>query len=103
MTSTHTEERQSLQTSGLFTAARAIAVAPLKLLRTWQRRRALSHLARFDERMLRDIGVTRQDLASALSASLLCDPTIDLARRANENRRARRAQAIERKQATRFF
>ena len=59
----------------------------------WQRRRVLGQLAGLDDHMLRDIGLTRQDLLSVLGEPLYRDPTVWLALRADEARRARRALA----------
>jgi uncharacterized protein YjiS (DUF1127 family) len=45
------------------------------------RRRDLAYLAKFDDRMLADIGLTRSDLRDAYSEPLWRDPTGLLARR----------------------
>ena len=58
-----------------------------------ERRRAAQALARFDDRMLADIGLTRGDLNDALAEPLWRDPTSVLARRHCERRKARRAAA----------
>jgi uncharacterized protein YjiS (DUF1127 family) len=49
-------------------------------------RRVLRELASFDERMLRDIGLSRHDLRSAASEPLYRDPTALLAGRVDESR-----------------
>jgi uncharacterized protein YjiS (DUF1127 family) len=54
------------------------------------RREAIRLLAVSDD-MLRDIGITRFEVASALASPLHCDPTADLAAFAAERRAAARA------------
>jgi acetaldehyde dehydrogenase (acetylating) len=51
-------------------------------------------LASFDERMLRDIGLTRGDLNDALSEPLWRDPTAVLVRRQRERRVVRVTNAV---------
>jgi hypothetical protein len=53
-------------------------------------------LARLDDRMLSDIGLTRSDLHDANAEPLWHDPTNVLARRACERRVSRRRAAFER-------
>jgi uncharacterized protein YjiS (DUF1127 family) len=59
--------------------------------------RALSHraevrrLASLDDRMLRDIGLTRTDIHGALAEPLLRDPSMVLVRSVEGRRRPRRA------------
>ena len=52
-------------------------------------RRVLRELASFDERMLRDIGLSRHDLRSAAAEPLYRDPTALLAGRIDESRDGR--------------
>jgi uncharacterized protein YjiS (DUF1127 family) len=52
-------------------------------------RRIVADLARMDDRMLRDIGLSRGDLRDAAAGPLTDDPTIVLFRRAAERRAAR--------------
>jgi len=52
-------------------------------------RRVLRELASFDDRMLRDIGVSRHDLRSAAAEPLYRDPTALLAGRVDESRHGR--------------
>ena len=52
-------------------------------------RRVLRELASFDDRMLRDIGVSRHDLRSAAAEPLYRDPTALLAGRVDETRGGR--------------
>lgn len=51
-------------------------------------------LASLDERMLRDIGLTRSDLNDALSEPLWRDPTAVLVRRQRERRSVRVTSAV---------
>lgn len=61
----------------------------------WARRKILGELASLDEHLLRDMGITRQDLESVLADPGLEDPTLRLALRAREARYGRRASALE--------
>ncbi|MCC7347244.1 MAG: DUF1127 domain-containing protein [Variibacter sp.] len=63
-------------------AARAVAFA-----QAYRSRRDLQLLAGFDDRMLRDIGLTRGDLRDAVAEPLWRDPTNVLVRRARDRRR----------------
>lgn len=63
------------------------------LMRALGRRRIVGRLSELDDRMLADIGITRQDVASALSEPLMVDPSARLATRALEARHGRRAAA----------
>ncbi len=56
-------------------------------------RRVLRELASFDERMLRDIGLSRHDLRSAVAEPLYRDPTVLLAGRVDESRDGRSTRA----------
>lgn len=58
--------------------------------RAWRNRRAVIGLLGFDDRMLRDIGLTRSDVTSALSGPRLADPSIRLASFSAERRDGRR-------------
>lgn len=60
-----------------------------RLERAIEHRRAAQVLARFDDRMLADIGLTRSDLRDAYAESLWVDPTSLLRARALERRLAR--------------
>ena len=59
------------------------------------RRRLVGELAALDDHLLRDMGVTRQDIASVMAERGLDDPTERLAARAREARRGRRAIVLE--------
>ena len=56
-------------------------------------RRVLRELASFDDRMLRDIGLSRHDLRSAAAEPLYRDPTSLLAGRVDESRGGRSTRA----------
>jgi hypothetical protein len=49
-------------------------------------RRALRNLASFDDRMLKDIGLSRSDLRNAAAEPIYRDPTAILAGRVDESR-----------------
>ncbi|MBL8790761.1 MAG: DUF1127 domain-containing protein [Rhizobiales bacterium] len=54
-----------------------MSIAPgilARLWQNWQSRRELARLTRFDDHMLRDIGLTRHSLHTALNVSLTDDP-----------------------------
>ncbi len=71
-------------------AAAAFAAAAGRRLahgaRVLRNRHASAMLARLDDRMLADIGITRSDLRDAYAEPLWHDPTDVLARRARERR-----------------
>jgi len=60
------------------------------LSRAVEYRREVQVLARFDDRMLADIGLSRADVQDAASGSMLGNPTALLRARALERRLARR-------------
>ncbi len=77
--------------------SQAFAVVPMAVARAarwladaWRHRHDAAVLAAFDDRMLADIGLTRADLNDALAQPRWRDPTIVLAYRHRERRRARR-------------
>ncbi len=61
----------------------------------WRRRRVMAELASLDDHVLRDMGITRQDVESVLADPMQGDPTLRLAARAREARWGRRASARE--------
>jgi uncharacterized protein YjiS (DUF1127 family) len=61
----------------------------LQMKRAVEYRREMQVLARFDDRMLADIGLNRADVQDAYSSSILSGPTIVLRSRALERRLAR--------------
>lgn len=76
-------------------AAAQLARVAIALKTGWQRRRLLGQLGALDDHMLRDIGITRQDIVSSLAEPMFRDPTVHLAARALDARSARRAFALE--------
>ena len=60
------------------------------LAKALRHRREIRHLAEFDDRMLKDIGLMRSDVASALSEPLLRNPSWVLVRSAERHSRAER-------------
>lgn len=68
----------------------AAALRVIGLVKAVARRRVIADLAEFDDRMLRDIGLSRSDLRDAASAPVWQDPTSVLVVRAVEKRAARR-------------
>jgi len=68
---------------------RSFAYRAQKFDRAVKHRRAAQVLARFDDHMLADIGLTRADLRDAYAESLWGDPTLRLRARALERRLAR--------------
>lgn len=63
--------------------------------RAWRNQRAVASLLDLDDRMLRDIGLTRHDVTSALAGRRTEDPSMRLANRAGERRMARLAAGRE--------
>lgn len=55
-------------------------------LRSWNNRRQVKALGEFDDHLLADIGVTREDVRWALDLPFSHDPGIELQRRALRNR-----------------
>ena len=78
--------------------ARAVANGAALVGKAWtlhRHRRAVRELWRVDDHMLRDIGLTRGDVAAALSLPLDKDPSTRLRVLAVERRAAHRAQRRE--------
>lgn len=65
----------------------------LAVRNAWENRRVVGQLGGLDDHMLRDIGITRQDVASVLAEPLFRDPSQKLAERARATRVASRASA----------
>ncbi|MBS7543412.1 DUF1127 domain-containing protein [Ancylobacter oerskovii] len=68
-------------------------VTLVRIAKALHRRTVLNRLGDFDDRMLKDIGLTRADLRDAASGPIWQDPTSVLVVRAVE-RRAGRRQAV---------
>ena len=60
------------------------------VLRAWSNRREVTRLLACDDRMLKDIGLTRSEVAGVLDSPLYRDPSILLARSAEWRRRGLR-------------
>jgi uncharacterized protein YjiS (DUF1127 family) len=73
----------------------ALARGFKRITRAFRHRRDAHVLARLDDRMLADIGITRSDLRDAYAEPLWHDPTDVLKRRADERRVSRRRAAFE--------
>ncbi len=79
-------------------AARAVTVAgafAARAFRAAKNRHSANMLAKLDDRMLADIGLTRSDLRDAYAEPLWEDPTFVLAQRAAERRLSRKRTAFE--------
>jgi len=63
-------------------------------LRTWQNRRQVANLLEADDRMLRDIGLTRGDVVGALAGPHDADPSHHLIRARGEKLRAREQRRL---------
>lgn len=66
-------------------------------------RRLVRHLAGFDDHMLRDIGLTRSDVHSAMAESMFGDPTVRLSTLAYEARTGRQANARDERRWARMI
>ena len=66
------------------------------VVRAWRNRRPVMQMLELDDRMLRDIGLTRGDVTSALASPMATDPSSRLRVMAVERRAGNRAQAYER-------
>ena len=75
--------------------ASAAARFATRLREAGEHRRVVHSLASLDDHMLRDIGLTRFDVAAALVEPALTDGTLVLAERARELRHHQRAMAQE--------
>lgn len=64
-----------------------------ELVRNLRHRHEIKALTELDDRMLKDIGLTRGDVQGALSESLLHNPSVVLVRSAERHSRAERAVA----------
>lgn len=61
-----------------------------RLVRNWKARRAVSQLDRFDDFLLRDIGVTREEVGWAAGLPLSVNAALALEERATRRRRSGR-------------
>ena len=70
--------------------AGAAVLRVVEIARAYRNRRDMQLLSGFDDRMLRDIGLTRGDLCDAVAEPLWRDPTTVLVTRLRERRAAPR-------------
>jgi len=80
----------SAMTFSSMAALGQIARSLVDVTKALRHRREVRHLAEFDDRMLKDIGLTRSDVASALSEPLIRNPSWVLVRSAERHSRAER-------------
>ncbi|MBZ6076022.1 DUF1127 domain-containing protein [Microvirga puerhi] len=71
----------------------SIVRAIADIAKALQHRREIVHLAEFDDRMLKDIGLIRSDVEGALAESLLHNPSRVLVRCAERHTRSERMAA----------
>jgi uncharacterized protein YjiS (DUF1127 family) len=64
----------------------AVLQSVVDVLRAWNSRREVARLVDFDDRLLADIGLKREDLRSALGLPFSYDASLELQRRALGNR-----------------
>jgi uncharacterized protein YjiS (DUF1127 family) len=67
------------------------------LAKALRHRGEIRHLAEFDDRMLKDIGLTRSDVSCALSEPLLRNPSWVLVRSAERHSRGERSDRSSRR------
>ncbi|MBJ6124304.1 DUF1127 domain-containing protein [Microvirga splendida] len=82
---------KSMPTRMTFTGMSALgqfARSLADLSRALRHRGEIKHLAEFDDRMLKDIGLTRSDVSSALSEPLIRNPSWVLIRSAERHSRS---------------
>jgi uncharacterized protein YjiS (DUF1127 family) len=79
------------------------AIGLAAVWKAWVNRRRLMPLLELDDHMLRDIGVTRHDVAAALSLPAAEDPSPRLVALSRERQAARRARAAERLVGGRYY
>lgn len=75
------------------TAGRAFAIA-LRAVRALAHRRAVKRLADLDDRMLKDIGLTRGEVHGALASPLFADPSAHLAGLSHARQRRQIAEGL---------
>ena len=94
-------ERQSAAGERLIRVAFTISTWVADTWRSAQNRRSVAKLLEWDERMLRDIGLTRGDVCSVMALPSSQDPSYRLNELSSERRSALRAEARERAALTR--
>jgi len=91
-----TTGRQTTAGERLIELAVTAATWVADLWRTAQNRRSVAKLLEWDERMLRDIGLTRGDVCAVMALPAGQDPSYRLSELSGERRAAIRAEARER-------
>lgn len=81
---------------GLRVAAYAVATWTMRIVRGYLNRRTALEMMHFDDRMLKDIGLTRADVHASIIEPMGSDPTVRMRILAVERRAANRALAAER-------
>lgn len=94
--STTFARRPTAPARGVSVAAYAVANWTMRLVRGWLNRRTALEMMHFDERMLKDIGLTRGDVHASIIEPMGADPTVRMRILAVERRAANRALAAER-------
>ncbi|WP_246505342.1 DUF1127 domain-containing protein [Microvirga antarctica] len=70
----------SLNLTALKRVVAAFGTGATVVMNRWQSRREIRHLAQFDDRMLKDIGLTRGEVEGALAEIFLRDNAVNLHR-----------------------
>jgi uncharacterized protein YjiS (DUF1127 family) len=83
-----TRSALSTMTHSGLSALEQIPRSFVALTKALKHRREVLNLAELDDRMLRDIGLTRADVSSALAEPLTCNPSWMLVRQVERNSRA---------------
>ena len=97
-----TSERQSPAGERLIGTGVAVFTWVVNTWRLASNRRSVAKLLEWDERMLRDIGLTRGDVCSVMALPSGQDPSYRLSELSGERRAALRADARERAALTRL-
>lgn len=92
---TFDDTRHSLSSGHFFPFAAATFCRAMEFVTAVRNRRQVAKLMSWDARMLRDIGLTRGDVQSAMASPLREDPSYRLDTIARERRSAFRAAARE--------
>ena len=96
-----TGERQSAASERFIGVGIAVFTWVVDTWRLASNRRSVAKLLEWDERMLRDIGLTRGDVCSVMALPNSQDPSYRLSELSGERRAALRAEARERAALTR--
>ena len=97
MATTNLSPIRSTTTEKLRNLAEAGAAHVIALWHARKNRRSVARLLEWNDHMLRDIGLTRGDVGSALASRLTDDPSNRLSAFSRERRFAARASAVERR------